>query len=130
MSYATLKDISMRHPDDGEEVWTRRVAWSAWVEESDREEYESARSRLRDEVLDAYAQGAVEGVRVLRGQILYVWDSDTVREISTGAAAHGDFEMVAICERYLTEDSYSEEDRAAIWEALDHSFHEDEIVAN
>ena len=127
MSYATLKDISMRHPDDGEEVWTRRVAWS---EESDREEYESARSRLRDEVLDAYAQGAVEGVRVLRGQILYVWDSDTVREISTEAADHGDLEMVAICQRYLTEDSYSEEDRAEIWDALDHSFQEDELVVD
>jgi hypothetical protein len=127
MRRSILKDISLRHPDDGEEVWTRRVAWEG---ESDREEYESARSRLRDEVLDAYAQGVVEGVRVLRGEILYVWDSDAVRAIETEAAAHGDFEMVSICQRYLTEDSYSEEDRDAIWEALDHSFQEDELVVD
>ena len=114
--------IGGRYPDDANLAnLAQPIAWSETTPPDERVAVEAELAELADEVRRAFAEGDVEGVRVERGQVVWVWSPETVEAMEAEALAHRDLAAAHLYRQWLDREPGDEcaEAREEIWLALE-----------
>ena len=122
--------VSGRYPDDENLAnlanLAQPIAWNESMPPDERVKAESDLQALADEVRRAFADGGVEGVRVERGQVVWVWTAKSVEALEAEALAHRDLAAARLYRAWLDREPDDDDAgaREAIWAAMELSENE------